>query len=505
QTRMWALDRIEGGTASYNMPVGLRLRGDLDIAALGEAFRDVILRHEPLRTVIVEEDGEAKGKLIPVPEGQALLQVEDLSALSVERQEGEIQDRVRREAGRLFDLSRDLMVHAALLKLGEDDHVLTVNIHHGSGDGISIHVFVRDLSEAYASRRQGRSPRYKALSVSYADHAAWQRRWLEESGELERQLEYWREALSGAPEFLTLPTDYIRQTDRSRQAGYISFELEEKTARALEGLAQRHGTTLFAVLMGIYGSLLGRLARQDDVVIGFPVAGRSVTEVQDLVGFFVNTLVLRLNLEGVLTGDDLIARAKQVALDALSHQEAPFERLVEDLTETRSLYHSSIFQASLAWQTQGGASLDLVDLEIEPIAVGLHESKFDVTLYLTPQTNGSISGLLEYDASLFAERTASSWICQFERLCEAFSSQSHAPLASLSLIDAHERTQVISTFNDTQKDIPTTTLPELFAAQVEKSPHAVALIFGEEEVSYRELDRRSNQLAHYLISQNIGP
>ncbi|MFM9153722.1 MAG: condensation domain-containing protein, partial [Methylocystis sp.] len=281
QTRMWALDRIEGGTASYNMPVGLRLRGDLDIPALGEAFRDVILRHEPLRTVIVEEDGEAKGKLIPVPEGQALLQVEDLSALSVERQEGEIQDRVRREAGRLFDLSRDLMVHAALLKLGEDDHVLTVNIHHGSGDGISIHVFVRDLSEAYASRRQGRSPRYKALSVSYADHAAWQRRWLEESGALERQLAYWREALSGAPEFLTLPTDYIRQTDRSRQAGYVSFELEEKTARALEGLAQRHGTTLFAVLMGIYGSLLGRLARQDDVVIGFPVAGRSVTEVQD--------------------------------------------------------------------------------------------------------------------------------------------------------------------------------------------------------------------------------
>jgi len=146
QTRMWALDRIEGGTASYNMPVGLRLRGDLDIAALGEAFRDVILRHEPLRTVIIEEDGEAKGKLIPVPESQALLQVEDLSALSVERQEGEIEDRVRREAGRLFDLSRDLMVHAALLKLGEDDHVLTVNIHHGSGDGISIHVFVRDLS-----------------------------------------------------------------------------------------------------------------------------------------------------------------------------------------------------------------------------------------------------------------------------------------------------------------------------------------------------------------------
>ncbi|NBV95154.1 MAG: non-ribosomal peptide synthetase, partial [Methylocystaceae bacterium] len=327
QMRMWALDRIEGGTASYNMPVGLRLKGDLDILALGEAFRDVILRHEPLRTVIIEEDGAARGKLISVPEGQAFLQIEDLSGLSVEAQEGEIQVRVRREAGRLFDLSRDLMVHAALLKLGEADHVLTVNIHHGSGDGISIHVFVRDLSEAYASRRQGISPRYAALSVSYADHAAWQRRWLEESGELERQLAYWREALSGAPEFLTLPTDYVRRTDRSRQAGYVSFELEEQTARALEGLAQRHGTTLFAVLVGIYGFLLGRLARQDDVVIGFPVAGRSVTEVQNLIGFFVNTLVLRLNFDDVLTGDDLIARAKQVALDALSHQEAPFERL----------------------------------------------------------------------------------------------------------------------------------------------------------------------------------
>jgi len=170
-----------------------------------------------------------------------------------------------------------------------------------------------------------------------------------------------------------------------------------------------------------------------------------------------------------------------------------------------ALYHSSIFQASLAWQTQGVASLDLADLAIYPIAVGLHEAKFDVTLYLTPQANGSISGLLEYDASLFSDRTASSWVCQFERLCEVFASRSSTPLASLSLIDTSERTQVVSTFNDTQREIPNTTLPELFAAQVEKSPDAIALIFGDEEVSYRALDARANQLARYLISENIGP
>ncbi|NDB70542.1 MAG: hypothetical protein EB015_21550, partial [Methylocystaceae bacterium] len=328
QTRMWALDRIEGGTASYNMPGALRVRGVFDVEAFGLAVRDVVLRHEPLRTVIVESEAGPIGRLRDIGEEEGLVGFEDLTGLTGTVLEEAIKGRIEAESERVFDLSRELMIRAQLLRVGRQEHVLILVMHHIAGDGVSMPVLVGELAVAYEARRRGEAPAFRSLAVSYCDYAAWQREWFEESGELERQLAYWREALSGAPDVLSLPTDYGRRADRSRKAGYVPVQIEGKITAALEGLAQSHGTTLFAVLMGVYGSFLGRLSRQDDVLIGFPVAGRDQVEVEDLIGFFVNTLVLRVDMSGSPRVFDLIERVKRRAVEALGHQDAPFDRLV---------------------------------------------------------------------------------------------------------------------------------------------------------------------------------
>ena len=257
QTRMWALDKIEGGTAGYNMPVALRLRGAFDVEAFGAALRDVVLRHDPLRTVIVESKEGPLGRLRAVGEDGALFEYEDLSDLTASILEEAIKARIEAESERVFDLSRDVMVRARVLRIDRQEHVLILVMHHIAGDGVSIPVLIGELGAAYEARRRGEAPDFSPLAVSYSDYAHWQREWFEESGELERQLAYWRGALSGAPDVLSLPTDYGRKADRSRKAGSVPIQIDGKITAALETLAQSHGTTLFAVLMGIYGSLLG--------------------------------------------------------------------------------------------------------------------------------------------------------------------------------------------------------------------------------------------------------
>ncbi|NBS35647.1 MAG: hypothetical protein EBS82_07450, partial [Methylocystaceae bacterium] len=383
--------------------------------------------------------------------------------------------------------------------------VLILVMHHIAGDGVSLPVLIGELGAAYEARHRGEAPDFSPLAVSYADYAHWQREWFEESGELERQLAYWRAALSGAPDVLSLPTDYGRRADRSRKAGSVPVQIAGKITAALEALARSHGTTLFAVLMGVYGSLLGRLARQEEVLIGFPVAGRDQTEIEHLIGFFVNTLVLRIDVSGSPRVFDLIERVKERTLAALSHQDAPFDRLVEDLAVERSLSHTPLFQAMFAWLDQGELRFKLGETTLENLNAQLPKAKFDVTLSLGRKSDGSLEGIFEYDASLFAEQTVYSWVDQFTRLVVGVLEGEDRLLASVSVISAQERTQVISTFNDTRQDIPNTTLPDLFAAQVEKSPDAIALIFEDEEVSYRDLDARANQLARYLIAEGIGP
>jgi amino acid adenylation domain-containing protein len=501
------------------MPTALRLTGALQSDALALALRDVINRHEPLRTVIVNVDGEPVGYVRALdPQGvahRALLGLEDLSALQGSAREAALEQIIQRDSIAPFDLSRDLMIRARLIKLTDSEHVLTLVMHHIAGDGVSMGVFCRELTQAYEARISGNAPAWAPLSVSYADHAAWQRAWLEDSGELERQSQSWQTQLAGIPERLSLPTDYPRDASRSRTARFLPIEISAQTTAHLQSLANKHQTTLFTVLVALYGTLLGRLSNQSDVVIGSPVAGRTTAQIEGLVGFFLNTLALRVDASGHPDLDTLIARVKSSVNHALTHQELPFERLVEDLGVTRSLSHTPVYQASLSWQTQEAVELSLGDLSIKSMPIGVEQAKSDLALYLVPRTAGHISGMVEYDASLFKETSVTQWITwlvrSFEQV-ERLSGLSN-PVDTLSLLDEPEHRQVLELSNRTPtSDLPLdtsitalVTLPELFEQQVERTPDAIALISGDEQFSYTELDARANQLARHLIAQGIGP
>uniref|UniRef100_UPI0040479496 condensation domain-containing protein n=1 Tax=Orrella sp. TaxID=1921583 RepID=UPI0040479496 len=414
QLRIWAIDQIAVSASGYNMPFAVRLSGSVDTSALDAAASYVLARHEPLRTIIVKGSGEPSGQLIPIYPAHGHVCFIDWSEKDVDQ--SLIHETVITQTARLFDLTKDFLLRFVLIRLSEGEHILLFVLHHSAGDGASLHILMRDFGMAYQAHLNGLHPDLPALPVSYSDYAAWQRRWFEDSGVVQRQLSYWRDQLAGAPEFLTLPTDYARRAQRSRQAGYESVNLDKKVSTAVQSMARRFETTDFAILVASYGALLSRLSRQEDVVVGFPVAGRGATQVEDLVGFFVNTLPLRLNFNAQQTVGDVLVQAREAVVEALTHQDVPFERLVEDLTDTRSLLHTPIFQAEFAYQTQGAPSLELQEVASTLVPVAHVQSKVDLTLFLVPNADGSITGQLEYDRSLFKASTVQSWARQFERL-----------------------------------------------------------------------------------------
>ncbi|WNV05425.1 amino acid adenylation domain-containing protein [Candidatus Methylospira mobilis] len=505
QVRLWALDRLEGPSSRYNMPGAFRLHGAFDSRAMAAALETLILRHEPLRTVIVERDGQPTGLLLPVPPAETLIAVHDLSAPDSGQRESALHDAIVRETVRPFELARDLLLRATLFRCDPCEHVLVVVLHHAAGDGVSVGVILRELREGYAAAVRGVPPACASLPLAYADHAAWQRRWLEGSGELDRQLAHWRERLTGAPALLSLPADRPREAHRARRAGSIPLRCSAPLRAALEQCAHRHGSTLFAVLMAAYAALLARLARQDEVVIGFPVAGRALPDLEYLIGFFVNTLTLRITLVGTLSADDLIAQVRDRVLDALAHQDAPFERLVEELAAGRSLSHTPLFQAMFAWQHQSDETFALEGLQVECLPLSPDRAKFDLTLSLATTPDGAIAGGFEFDADLFDENSVLRWRDAFLNLVTGMVEQPALPPAALPLLGEPARSQVLQDFNATAHDLPETPLPALFEAQVNASPEAVALVFGDCELGYRELDSKANRLARYLVRLRIGP
>jgi amino acid adenylation domain-containing protein len=522
QIRLWTLAQIEGDSGSYNMPAALRLLGNLREKALEHALRDVINRHEPLRTVIANVDDRPVGYVQTLENEHAphhsILAREDLSTMQPPAREAALEQIIQRDSTAPFELSRDLMVRTRLIKLTDTEHVLTLVMHHIAGDGISLSVFFRELTQAYQARTCDQAPDWTPLSISYADHAAWQRAWLENSGELERQSESWKAQLADIPERLTLPTDYPRKINRTRAAAYIPIEISAQTTGYLQNLANQHQTTLFTLLVALYGALLARLANQNEVIIGSPVAGRNTAEVDGLVGFFINTLALRIDTSGHPDLNTLIERVKSRVNHALTHQELPFERLVDDLGMTRSLSHMPVFQAMLAWQTQDQITLSLGELSVQMLPAAMNQTKFDLTLSLAPTYDGAIRGTLEYDASLFEEHRIAQWVKWLVRMlnqAQALSLET-TPVDALSLLDEREREQVIELFNNQNasgaellaKELSaadTRTLVSLFAQQVDRTPDATAVVFGATHLSYVELDRRANQLARHLISLGIGP
>jgi amino acid adenylation domain-containing protein len=502
QQRLWFLDRLEPGKSAYNMPRALELGGVLDVGALEGALGEIVRRHEALRTTFAEREGEPVQVIHPA--GDFALPVEDLSELGEEERAREAEQRATAEAQAPFDLCTGPLFRARLLRLGAEEHVLLLTLHHVVGDAWSLGVLSRELSVLYAAFARGEPSPLAELPVQYADYAAWQREHLE--GEvLERQLSYWKEQLAGAPALLELPTDRPRPAVQSHRGGQCGRALAPEPSRLLREMARGEGATLYMVLLAAFQALLGRYAGQEDVVVGSPIAGRGRAEVEGLIGFFLNTLALRGDLSGDPSFRELVARARESTLGAYQHQELPFEKLVEALSPARSLAHSPVFQAMLIVQNTPPAITELESLRIHRRAVGGRPAKYDLTLHVFERGDG-LQLLAVYDADLFDGETVERMLGRLEGILEQVVAEPGVRLSELRLLEEAERRQLLDAWSGAPAGpLAGGCLHELFEAAVDAGPEVVALEQCGVAVTYGELETRANQLAHRLRALGVGP
>ncbi|HLL45088.1 MAG TPA: condensation domain-containing protein, partial [Longimicrobiaceae bacterium] len=476
QERLWFMDRMEPGSAVYNLPVARRLGGALDEAALERALGEIVRRHEALRTVFAEVDGTPVQVIAPF--GGFVVPVEDLSGLG----DAALGRRVGEEALQPFDLAAGPLFRALLLRLGAEDHVLLLSQHHIVSDGWSMGVLFRELSALYAAYREGGESPLPELPVQYADYAVWQRDQLE--GEvLDRQLAYWRERLAGAPELLELPTDHPRPPVQTYGGATVPVELSLELLERLQALGRSEGATLYMTLLGAFQVLLGGYAGSEDVVVGSPIAGRTRGEVEALIGFFVNTLVLRADLSGDPSFREVLRRVRDVTLGAYEHQEVPFEKLVAELQPERSLSHSPLFQVSFALQDAGGEGGALPGLKVGVVGAAMEIARFDLSLTLAATPQG-LRGGLNYSTDLFERGTIERMLGHLERVLEQAAARPEARLSELDLLGETERALVLEEWNQTEAEYPADRcIHELFEAQAARTPGAVALRFEEESLT----------------------
>ncbi|QXI14254.1 non-ribosomal peptide synthase/polyketide synthase [Pseudomonas zeae] len=500
QQRLWFLAQMEGANTAYNIPIGLRLRGQLNEHALQQALARIVARHETLRSRFAQFNDQAQVLIAPVDSG-LLLRVEDLRQHPQADQT--LAALIQGEASGPFDLQDDALIRGRLVRLADDHHVLLLTLHHIISDGWSMGVLTRELMALYQAFSHGQPDPLPPLALQYTDYAVWQRRWL--SGEvLERQSEYWQQTLAGAPALLTLPTDRVRPAQQDYAGNTVDVVLDERLSAGLKALAQRHGVTMYMLMLGAWASLLSRLSGQSEVVVGSPVANRSRAEIEGLIGMFVNTLALRIDTSGALSTEALLARVKARTLDAQTHQDLPFEQVVEITKPARSMAHSPLFQAMFSWDSGHGASLSLGELTLESVAEPSHFAKFDLSLTLADAPDG-IRGVLEYAVALFDESTIQRYVGYFQRLLQAMVSNDQAVLEQVTLLADDERQHLLVDLNATTvtHDLEQT-VHARFETQVLRTPDADAVVAGELRLSYAELNRRANQLAHHLRQCGVG-
>ncbi|MER6086123.1 condensation domain-containing protein, partial [Streptomyces sp. NPDC001833] len=477
QRRLWFLAQLEGPSATYNLPLALRLTGHLDPGALRAALRDVIGRHEVLRTVFPAVDGQPHQRILPLDETGFDLTTTEVTA-------DELTPALTGAAAQPFDLAAEIPVRARLLTLAPDEHVLLMVMHHIAWDGESMRPFMRDLTTAYQARRTGHEPAWEPLPVQYADYALWQREVLGDEDDpeslLSQQVAHWREALAGAPEELPLPWDRPRPPVASHHGHEVEVEIPADVHRRLALLAQERGATVFMVLQAALAVTLNRLGAGTDIPIGAPVAGRSDEALDDLVGFFVNTLVMRTDLSGNPSFGDLLDRIRETSLSAFAHQDVPFEKLVEELSEgRRSLARHPLFQTMLTMQN----STRLADehppapgsgeIRITPVTAGSGESlaKFDLHLFAkeifdAQGTPAGLGGVLTAASDLFDASTVSRIAERLVKVVTQVTGDPSMRLDAVDVLDAAERRLVLEAWNDTAADVGVVSVPELFARQV---------------------------------------
>jgi amino acid adenylation domain-containing protein len=495
QQRLWFLDQLQPGSPFYNIPRAIRLRGTLDVAALERAINQIVRRHEILRTTFPSVDGEpvqaiAHRMRLPLP-------IVDLSELEKDARDAEARRLADEEAARPFDLETGPLMRTTLVRLADDDHLLLWTVHHIVFDGWSRAIFHQELAALYAAYVAGRPSPLPELPIQYGDFAVWQREWL--SGDvLERHLDYWRTVLAGAPALLELPTDKPRPAVQTYRGEREALRLSPEVTARLKVLARREGATLFMTLLAAFDVLLARYTGRDDIVVGSPTAGRTRTEVESLVGVFANTLVLRTDLSGNPSFRELLGRVRTAALGAYTHQDVPFEKLVEELQLERDLSHAPLVQVMFALQNAPSLDLRLPDLTLEALPVRSGTEKVDLFLSLT-EGEDDVRGVIGYNTDLFESETVRRIADQFAALVEAIVDDPSAPISELDMLSPAERRRILVDWNDTQALYPSRScIHDLVAEQAARTPDAIAVEFDGHELSYRELERRANQVANAL-------
>jgi amino acid adenylation domain-containing protein len=505
QQRLWFLDQLEPGNAFYNIPTGVRLSGQLQVSALEAALTEVVRRHEALRTVFMAEEGTPVQIINPAM--PISLPLVDLSEQPESEREAEMLRLAAREAGQPFNLSEGPLLRVRLLKLAEREHVVLLTMHHIVGDGWSMGILMREVSvlyEAYASQQPFALPE---LRIQYADFAHWQQQWLRDEI-LEKHLAYWREQLAGAPPVLELPVDRPRPSVQTFRGATHSLVFNTELSEGLKRLSRTEGVTLFMTLLAAFQTLLSSYTGQRDVVVGSPIANRNHGETEGLIGFFANTLVLRTVLADQPSMRTLLKRVREMCLEAYAHQDLPFEKLVEELHPERSLSTTPLFQVMFVFQNaeaQGNDVADAGDLRMSGLESENHTAKFELTLAMAEDKQG-IGATFEYNTDLFNAETIERLAQHFERLLESIVADAEQSVAELEFLSEAEREQLLIEWNDTHVDYPAhETIPQLFEAQVARTPEQTALVCGDSSLTYAELNQRANQLAHYLRELGVGP
>jgi non-ribosomal peptide synthetase component F/acyl carrier protein len=502
QESLWFLEQLNPQNAAYNIPVTLRIEGQLEVTVLEQSLNQIFQRHETLRSKFIAPEGQA----VEIVFSEANLPVDsiDLENFAVEQRESLIVQLATEEAKTTFNLTDDALIRVKLLRLSTTEHVLLLTMHHAIADGWSLGILVQELATLYEAFATGKPSPLPPLEIEYGDFALWQRQQMPEE-RLETQLEYWKQNLSGSLPVIDLPADRPRPAKQTFKGAKRSLELSKSLLQDLKVLSQRQEVTLFMTLLTAFKVLLYRYTGQEDILVGSPVAGRHQLETEKLIGFFVNMLVMRTNLSGNPTFRDCLVRVRDGVLAAYNHQEVPFGKLVETLQPERDLSYSPLFQVMFALQNTPMPSLKFSGLTLTPLAVNNGTAKFDLTLDLSETSNG-IDGFIEYNTDLFDGETIARMVGHLQTLLAGIVANPDRQLSDLPLLTPTEQHQILVEWNDTKTDYPQDKcIHQLFEAQVERSPDAVAVVFEGKQLSYHQLDRKANRLALYLQKLGVKP
>ncbi|PJY99311.1 non-ribosomal peptide synthetase [Bacillus vallismortis] len=507
QRRLWFLHCLEGPSPTYNIPVAIRLSGELDQSVLQAALYDLVCRHESLRTIFPESQGTSYQHILDADQARPVLHVTEMA-------KKELSERLAEAVRYSFDLAAEPAFRAELFIIGPGECVLLLLVHHIVGDGWSLTPLTRDLGAAYAARCHGKAPEWAPLAVQYADYALWQQELLGSGDDpnslIAGQLAFWKETLRNLPDQLELPTDYSRPAEPSHDGDTIHFRIEPELHKRLQELARANRVSLFMVLQSGLAALLTRLGAGTDIPVGSPIAGRNDDALGDLVGLFINTLVLRTDTSGDPSFRELLDRVREVNLAAYENQDLPFERLVEVLNPARSRATHPLFQIMLAFQNTPDAELHLPDMDSSLQIHSVGSAKFDLTLEISENrladgTPNGLEGLLEYSTDLFKQETAQALADRLMRLLEAAESDPDQHIGNLDILAPEERSSMVTDWHSVSDKLPHACLPEQFEKQAALRPDAIAVVYEDQALSYAELNERANRLARMLISEGVGP